>query len=283
MFNNLTFVKKIFNEIKKSKIYSISLVLLLIFVILSIIAPVLPYDLSYYDISQASKPPSLQHWFGTDELGRDYFIRVIYGTRISLLVGVLSMIASTFIGTMVGIISGYFGGIIDNILMRLVDVLSSIPWLVLVIVLSVFLKPGLNTIIIVIGCFSWMSIARMVRGETLSIKEREYVMYAKFLNLGFLKITKKHILPSALPIIIVAATTSLSSAIIVESSLSFLGLGVQLPMTSLGSLLQTAQSKLQNSPYMAIIPGAIILLIVYSFNSLGDIIQKILLEDRTNE
>lgn len=280
---NLNFLKKIFKEIKSSKINIILLSLLFLFIVLSIIAPILPYDLSYYDITQASKSPNLKHWFGTDELGRDYFIRVVYGTRISLLVGVLSMIASTFIGTTVGIISGYFGGIIDNILMRIVDILSSIPWLVLVIVLSVFLKPGLNTIIVVISCFSWMSIARMVRGETLSIKEREYVIYAKFLNLSFIQIAKKHILPSALPIIIVAATTSLSSAIIVESSLSFLGLGVQLPMTSLGSLLQNAQSKLQNAPYMSIIPGAIILLIVYSFNNLGDILQKVLLEDRTNE
>ena len=272
-------VNKIFKNMFSSKVYTFSVVVLLFFILLAIIAPYLPIDISKYDVTNMSKGPSLNHIFGTDELGRDYFIRVLYGLRISLLVGFLAMITSTFIGTIIGLISGYFGGVIDNILMRLVDVLSSIPWLVLVIVLSVFLKPGLTTIIIVIGGFSWMSIARMIRGETLSIKQREYVVYAKFVNISDLKIIVKHILPAVLPVLIVAATTSISSAIMTESALSFLGLGIQQPMTSLGSLLQNAQSKLQGAPYMAIIPGTVILLIIYSFNNIGNMIQEFLLKE----
>ncbi len=275
----MEFIKKIFKHMTSSKVYMFSVFILVLFIILAIISPFIPIDMNAYDISNISKGPSLIHFFGTDELGRDYFIRVIYGLRISLLVSFLAMITSTVIGLTIGLISGYFGGLIDNMLMRLVDVLSSIPWLILVIVLSVFLKPGLNTIIIVIGGFSWMSIARMIRAETLSIKQREYVIYAKFIGENDFKIIFRHILPSVIVTLIVASTTSISSAIMTESALSFLGFGIQLPMTSLGSLLQNAQSRLQNAPYMAIIPGLLILLLVYSFNNLGNMIKEVLLKE----
>ena len=146
--------------------------LLTLLILLSLAAPLIPIDPNATDVSNMSQAPSWAHLFGTDEVGRDYFIRVVYGGRVSLLVGVLAMITATLIGTMVGLAAGYFGGWVDSLLMRLVDVLSSIPWLVLVIVLSVFLRPGLTTIIIVIGGFSWMNIARLIRGETLAAKEK---------------------------------------------------------------------------------------------------------------
>ncbi|MCH4169228.1 MAG: ABC transporter permease [Streptococcaceae bacterium] len=269
-------ISRIKNTILSSPIFLFSVIFLMILFILTIIAPLIPIDPNATNVSNMSQPPSWQHLFGTDEIGRDYFIRVLYGGRVSLLVGILAMITSTIIGTLVGLIAGYFGGVIDNILMRLVDVLSSIPWLVLVIVLSVFLKPGLMTIVIVIGGFSWMRIARLIRAETLSAKEREYVVYSQFLGESWINIIAKHILPSALPTLIVAASSSISSAIMTESALSFLGMGIQQPMASWGSLLQNAQSSLQRAPYMAILPGLFVVLTIYSFNNIGDMIKSII-------
>ncbi|MFN8648926.1 ABC transporter permease [Streptococcus sp.] len=269
----MMFFKQLKEELFSSPLYLFSVLFLLLLVALSLLAPVLPLDPNTTNVSQMNQPPSLDHLFGTDNVGRDYFARVLYGGRISLLVGVLAMLASVLIGSLVGIVAGYFGGLMDSILMRTVDVLSSIPWLVLVIVLSVFLKPGLTTIIIVIGGFSWMRISRLIRAETLSAKTHDYVSYARFIGVKPLTIIRRHILPSILPTLIVAASSSISSAIMTESALSFLGIGIQQPLASWGSLLQNAQSTLQSAPYMAILPGLFILLTIYSFNNVGDLIR----------
>lgn len=263
-----------FKSILRHPIYLLSTLFLLVLICLSLGAPLLPLDPTATNVSQMSQPPSWQHLFGTDEVGRDYFIRVVYGGRVSLLVGILAMLTATFIGTVIGLVAGYFGGWLDNVLMRAVDVLSAIPWLVLVIVLSVFLKPGLTTIVIVIGGFSWMSIARLIRAETLAAKERDYVAYGQFIGQKSLTIIAKHVFPSVLPTLIVAATNSISSAIMTESALSFLGMGIQQPMSSWGSLLQNAQVTLQSAPYMAILPGLFVVLTVYSFNNLGDFVKS---------
>ena len=267
------FFKQLKEELFSSPLYLFSVLFLLLLILLSMLAPVLPLDPNTTNVSQMNQPPGLDHLFGTDNVGRDYFARVLYGGRISLLVGVLAMLASVLIGSLVGIVAGYFGGLMDSILMRTVDVLSSIPWLVLVIVLSVFLKPGLTTIIIVIGGFSWMRISRLIRAETLSAKTHDYVSYARFIGVKPLIIIRRHILPSILPTLIVAASSSISSAIMTESALSFLGIGIQQPLASWGSLLQNAQSTLQSAPYMAILPGLFILLTIYSFNNVGDLIR----------
>ena len=267
------FFKQLKEELFSSPLYLFSVLFLFLLVALSLLAPVLPLDPNTTNVSQMNQPPSLDHLFGTDNVGRDYFARVLYGGRISLLVGVLAMLASVLIGSLVGIVAGYFGGLMDSILMRTVDVLSSIPWLVLVIVFSVFLKPGLTTIIIVIGGFSWMRISRLIRAETLSAKTHDYVSYARFIGVKPWTIIRRHILPSILPTLIVAASSSISSAIMTESALSFLGIGIQQPLASWGSLLQNAQSTLQSAPYMAILPGLFILLTIYSFNNVGDLIR----------
>lgn len=269
-------LKKTGKVIFSSPLYCFSFIFISLLVLFSIIITFLPFDPNATDVTNMSQPPSSTHWFGTDEVGRDYFTRVIYGGRVSLFVGVVAMLTATIIGTSVGLISGYFGGWVDNILMRIVDVLSSIPWLVLVIVLSVFLKPGLSTIIIVIGGFSWMSIARLIRAETLSSKERDYVIYGKFIGQSSGRIIFQHIFPAVLPTLIVAASASISGAIMTESALSFLGIGIQQPMASWGSLLQNAQSSLQRAPYMAVLPGLFVVLTVYSFNNLGDMLKRIL-------
>ena len=217
--------------------------------------------------------PSAQHIFGTDELGRDYFARVLYGGRVSLLVGCLAMLTSLAIGIVVGTVAGLVGGIVDAVLMRLVDVLSSIPWMILVTVVSLFLRPGITSIILVIGLFSWMEIARLVRAETQSIKERDFVQYARLCGVSVPRVICRHVIPSALPTIITASTTSLAGAIMTESSLSFLGVGVQQPMSSWGSLLQAAQTTMQNDIYMALIPGLLIVIVIFAFNKLGNIMR----------
>lgn len=244
-------------------------------IIVSFGITLLPLTPDKIDVTQLSQSPSWKHLFGTDELGRDYFLRVLYGGHISLIVGFIAMFTATVLGTCVGLLAGYFGGFLDTVLMRFVDVLSSIPWMVLSIVLSVLLEPGIGTVILVISLFSWMNIARLVRGETVSYKERDYVLYSRFVGESWWKIIFKHVLPPIIPTILVAATTNLSSAIMTESALSFLGLGIQQPKSSWGSLLENAQSNLQSAPHMALIPGLFIIVTVVAFNGVGEFLQKV--------
>lgn len=183
------------------------------------------------------------------------------------------MVTSIVIGVSVGMMSGYFGGVVDSFFMRLVDVFSSIPWIIMVTVFGLLFKRGLFSIIIVIGLFSWMGIARLVRSEVLSAKEREYVQYARFIGRRPGQVMMNHVLPSIFPTIITAATAEIASAIMMESALSFLGIGVAAPMSSWGSLLQSSQQYLQKAPYMAVLPGILIILTVYSFNKLGDVLR----------
>ena len=266
-------LENVWEALKHDKIAIFSIIFLALILILSLLAPALPLEPNKTDVAHMLEAPSSAHIFGTDEVGRDYLARVIYGGRVSLLVGVLAMLMSVTIGVTVGILAGYLGGIIDGILMRIVDILQSIPWLILVTVISIFFKQGLVSIIIVIGFFSWMEIARLVRAETLSLKEREYVMYAKFVGIPGYVIILKHIIPSVLPTIIIAASTGIANAIMTESSLSFLGLGIQQPMSSWGSLLQNAQSYMQNAIYMAILPALLIVLTIFAFNKLGNLLR----------
>ncbi len=191
-------IENVLSALKHDKLAIASLVFLVIIIALALLAPILPLDPNTTDVRNMFQPPSPEHWFGTDDIGRDYLSRVIYGGRVSLLVGFLAMITCVCVGVLVGTVSGYCGGWIDSILMRIVDIMSSIPWMVLVTVISLFLKRGLKSIIIVIGFFTWMEIACLVRGD-MSLKEREYVMYAKFVGIPGYVIILKHIIPSVLP------------------------------------------------------------------------------------
>ncbi len=258
---------------KHDKSAIVSITMLVIIVITCLIAPLLPIDPNATDVAHRLAGPSAQHIFGTDQLGRDYFVRTLYGGRVSLLVGLLAMLTSLVIGIVVGTVAGLVGGFVDGLLMRIVDILSSVPWLVLVTVVSVFLKPGLTSIILVIGLFSWMEIARLVRTETQAIKGRDFVQYAQLCGVSRTKVIMRHVIPSALPTIITASTTSLASAIMTESSLSFLGVGVQQPMSSWGSMLQDSQAYMQNDILMAIIPGLLIVIVIFAFNKLGNVMR----------
>lgn len=261
-------------ELIRNKLAMAAVSIIAIFAISSFFAFLSPYDPNKIDIANKLIQPNLKHIFGTDDFGRDYFTRALYGGRISLSVGFLSMIISTVIGTIVGTISGYFGGLADNLIMRAIDILMSIPSFIIILILNAYLKPGISNIILIIGLLSWMGVARIVRSETLSIKEREFVLCAKALGSSPYRIIIRHIIPNVSSSIIVASTINIATAILIESSLSFLGLGVQPPNASWGSMLQNAQGYIGDATYLAIFPGLLILLTVLSFNILGDVLRS---------
>ncbi|OAB48411.1 ABC transporter permease [Paenibacillus antarcticus] len=274
--------RNITTQLREQKIGIAAIAVLVFFVIAASVAFLSKYDPNQIVVLDRLKPPDSNHWFGTDDYGRDYFARALYGGRISLSVGFLSMVISVTLGMTVGTISGYFGGWVDNLLMRSVDVLMAIPSFFLMLILNAYMKPGVGTIIVIIGALSWMGIARIVRAETLSVKEREYVLYARVSGQSKIRIIIKHIIPNIMPTIIVSATINIASAILMESSLSFLGLGVKQPNSSWGSMLNDAQSFISEAPYLAIIPGVFILLTVLSFNFLGDIF-RVAFEPKANK
>ncbi|MBQ9613864.1 MAG: ABC transporter permease [Lachnospiraceae bacterium] len=228
------------------------------------------------------------HILGTDELGRDYFIRVIYGTRVSFLVGVFAALMVMVIGIIYGSISGYLGGRVDLIMMRIVDIIYSLPDLLIIILLAVVFKetldlskvpalqklgPNMVSMFIVFGLLYWVGMARLVRGQILTIKENEYVLAAKAIGAKSGHIIRKHILPNCISVIIISTAQQIPSAIFTESYLSFIGLGVALPMPSLGSLANTARSGMQSYPWKLVFPAVMIVLIVLAFNLLGDALR----------
>ncbi|RDU36062.1 ABC transporter permease [Neobacillus piezotolerans] len=260
-------------ELIKNKFALMALIILILFSILSLLAFLSPFDPNKMSIPDRLQPPSAEHLFGTDDYGRDYLTRALYGGRVSLAVGFLSMIVAVTVGTAVGTISGYFGGWIDNILMRIVEVLMSIPSFFLMLLLNAYMKPGIRTLVIIIGLMTWMEISRIVRSETLSVKEREYVMYAKASGQSSVFIILKHIIPNIASTIIIAGTLNIATAILMESSLSFLGLGVQQPNSSWGSMLNNAQGYIGDAWHLTLFPGFLILLTVLSFNVLGNVLR----------
>ncbi|MDR9744285.1 MULTISPECIES: ABC transporter permease [Paenibacillus] len=269
-------------QFRQQKLGLAAVIILGIFVLASLFAFLSPHDPNEIVVMERLQQPSADHWFGTDDYGRDYLARALYGGRVSLAVGFLSMAIAVIVGTLVGTVSGYFGGWVDNTLMRIVDVLMSIPSFFLMLILNAYLKPGIGTIIVIIGVLSWMNIARIVRAEAMSVKQREYVLYARVSGQKPGRIIMKHIIPNIIPTIIVAATINIASAILMESSLSFLGLGVKQPNSSWGSMLNDAQGFISEAPYMAIFPGLFILLTVLSFNFLGDVF-RVAFEPKANK
>lgn len=274
--------RNVLTQMKEQKASIAAIILLAVFALAAIFAFLVPYDPNKIVVTERLLPPSAAHWFGTDDYGRDYLARALYGGRVSLSVGFLAMAIAVLVGTAVGTVSGYFGGWIDNVLMRIVDILMSIPSFFLMLILNAYLKPGITTIILIIGMLSWMNIARIVRAETLSVKEREYVLYARVSGQNTLAIILKHIVPNIMSTIIVAATINIASAILMESSLSFLGLGIQQPNSSWGSMLNNAQGFIGEAPYLALFPGLFILLTVLSFNVLGDVF-RVAFEPKANK
>ena len=247
----------------------VAAVVLSVFALLSLGADILAPDPGKMDFSAQLQGPSADHWFGTDEMGRDYWARTLQGGRVTLSVGLLAMVLTIFVGALVGLTAGYKGSWADAVLMRGVDVISSIPWLILVTVVGLYLAPGLWTIVLVIGLCTWMGVARRVRAEALTLRERDYVSYARATGVPPATIVLRHILPGTLPTLVVAATLAVANAILAESALSFLGLGIKPPASSWGAQLENAQAYLGDAPHLALVPGLLIVATVLSVSRIG--------------
>ncbi len=233
-----------------------------------------PYDPLAINTQAVLHPPSKNHLLGTDTLGRDVLSRMIYGARISLLVGVISVGISTAIGITLGALSGYYGGIVDQIIMRFVDIMLCFPTIFLILAVIAFLESSIWNIMVVIGATSWMGVARLVRAEFLSLKEREFVLAARAIGASNLRIIFRHILPNALPPVLVSATLGVGLAILTESALSFLGIGVQPPTPSWGNMLTEGKDNLEIAWWLSVFPGLAILITVLGYNLLGEALQE---------
>uniref|UniRef100_UPI004056970D ABC transporter permease n=1 Tax=Agathobacter sp. TaxID=2021311 RepID=UPI004056970D len=311
MGESTTFFKDGMRRLRKNPLAMASIVVLALIIVIILVAPsfvpytydqsmiidgvrdktatnlgIMEYSEAEMDYMERTGEKLFPHIFGTDSLGRDYFIRVIYGTRVSLSVGVVAAIMVLIIGLIYGAIAGYFGGVVDLVMMRIVDIIYSLPDMLLIILLSVVLddllepliagtvlaKLGSNMIsmFVVFALLYWVSMARLIRGQVLSIKNNEYVLAARCIGTPHAKILSKHILPNCLSVIIITTALQVPSAIFTESYLSFLGLGVSIPMTSLGSLANEARAGLQSYPHRLVIPAMAICLIVLALNLIGD-------------
>lgn len=268
----------------KNKVAVFALFMIILITLFAFIGPMLsPYTYDQQIRGHERLRPSMEHPFGTDNLGRDMLVRTMVGTQISLEIGIFCAITVVIIGTLIGAVSGYFGGWVDNVIMRICEILYSIPDVLVIIILQISLKSFLDvylpnfamgtamvSVFIVFALLYWVSMSRMVRGQILSLKQQEYVLAAKALGATDARIIRKHLLPNAIGIILVTAMFQIPSAIFTESFLSFLGLGVAAPMASLGSLASKALDGLDSYPYLMLFPALMIALIILSFNLFGD-------------
>jgi oligopeptide transport system permease protein len=240
-------------------------------VVLALVVPLIsPFSYAVPDWDAIYQSPGFTHWFGTDGLGRDLLVRVMWGCRISLLVGVAASVVSVVIGVLWGTTAGYMGGVVDSLMMRFVDILYTVPFIPLVIVLTVLFGRDFFLVFVAIGAVSWLDIARIVRGQTLSLKSREFVEAARALGVSTPMMILRHLVPNLLGLIIIYATLTIPTVILFEAFLSFLGMGVKAPLASLGSLVSEGATHLRSEPYMLTVPAIFLTVIICCFSYLGD-------------
>ncbi|SAI71363.1 ABC-transport protein%2C inner membrane protein [Bordetella ansorpii] len=258
-------------KFRRNRVAMLGAIIVLLFVAMALFAPLLanhdPFQTSFMTIRKA---PSASFWLGTDELGRDIYSRLMYGARASLMAGLVSVIIALIVGVPFGLAAGYFGGWTDSIISRCTEALLAIPFLILAIALAAFLGPSLVNAMIAIGVSAAPKFIRITRGQVLAVKNEDYVQSARALGASDLRIIGRHVFPNVMPPLIVQATITIATAIIAEASLSFLGLGLQPPNPSWGSMLNTAKNFMTQAPWMSIFPGSAIFLAVLGFNLLGD-------------
>lgn len=264
-------------RLKKNKMALLGLIIIVCLIVVAIFGPI--FSSHTYDeqnLMMTNSSPSWEHWFGTDNLGRDIFIRVLYGARISLAIGIVASLLNLFIGVIYGGITGFCGGKIDRIMMNIVDILYSVPTLLYVILLMVILKPGLINIFIALGIGYWLQMARIVRGQILSMKEQEFILAARTIGVSKKRILFRHLLPNAMGAIIVTMTLAIPDAIFTEAFLSFIGLGVSAPMASWGVLASEGVNNLRAYPFQLFFPAVAISVTMLAFNFLGDGLRDVL-------
>lgn len=258
-------------RLKRNRMAMVGLVIILVMIVLALLAPYIsPYSYETADFKHRFATPSAEHWFGTDELGRDIFSRLLYGGRYSLRIGLISVAISAIGGILFGALAGYYGGAVDNLIMRLLDVLQAMPGIVLAIAISAALGPGLTNSVIALSISSIPNYARMTRASILNVRKMEYLEAATSINCRSSRIIWKHVLPNALSPLIVQATMGIAGAIMGAAMLSFIGLGVQPPMPEWGAMLSAGRNYLRDYPHLCIFPGIMIMLAVLSLNMLGD-------------
>lgn len=263
--------RQVVRRFRRNRLAVFGFIVLVILCILSILTPwIAPHDPAAIDLFNIQAPPSPEHWMGTDDLGRDTLTRLLYGSRVTLLVALSATTIGVLVGVVLGGISGYYGGFVDTLIMRFIDVMLSFPTLFLLIILSAYVKATILGIVAIIGFTSWMGIARLVRGELLSLKEKEFVEASHAVGAKDGRIIFRHLIPNAMGPVIVAGTLNIGYAILYESSLSFLAVGIQPPAASWGNMLTNAQSYVVNAPWLAFWPGIFIFVTVLCFNFVGD-------------
>lgn len=276
--------KETFLSIVKNKLALLGLVLLAAIIFFALFGPVMtPYSASEQELTNTNQPPSAEHWFGTDDLGRDMWARTWQGARVSLTIGFVAAFIDLALGVIIGGVSGYMAGRgkagdkVDNVLMRIVEILYGIPYLLVVILLMVIMEPGIVTIIIALSITGWVGMARIIRGQILQLKSQEYVLAAEKLGTSHPKIISRHLLPNTMGIIIINLTFTIPTAIFAEAFLSFLGLGVQAPFASWGTMANDSLGVILSGQWWRLFfPGFMIALTMFAFNSLGDGIQDAL-------
>ncbi|MFD0674197.1 ABC transporter permease [Cohnella sp. GCM10027633] len=274
---SLTYWQDAWRRLRKNKMAMIGLFVLAVITLLAIFAPMFSkhtiYEINFEDVNEKS---SWSHFFGTDDFGRDQWHRIWLGTRISLFIGLVAALLDLVIGVLYGGISAYFGGKVDTVMQRIIEIIYSIPLLLLAIILIVFMGPGISSIIIAYALTGWVGMARLVRGQILLIKEQEFVLAARTLGAKPARIILQHLIPNVIGLVIVQITFIVPTAIFFESFLSFIGVGIRPPMASLGSLINDGARAMRNYPHMLIFPTVIFSLILLSFNIVGDALRDAL-------
>jgi len=274
---SLTYWQDAWRRFRKNKLALVALGVLGLITIMAIVGPYMrPYSFSYQDLDHTAEPPNRNHWFGTDELGRDNFVRLWMGARISLFIGIMAALLDMLVGVTYGGISAYFGGWVDDIMQRFIEILYAIPMLLLMILLMVVIGPGLSTMILVMVIGGWVGMARLVRGQIFQLKAQEFVLAARVLGASPSRIIIRHLLPNAMGPIIVSATMTIPGAIFFEAFMSFIGLGIPMPLASWGTLANTGYEYIRLYPWLLIFPGAAIAITMLAFNIVGDALRDAL-------